>query len=309
MRHVEDGVMIEFMTQNGVDKQVAIKEVSLAASHPYVEAGVEKADQLENLPNLLKIYRALDALSPLFGSVERKSDVSREEFLREYYSRNRPVILTGLMQNWKALSLWTPEYLKARYGRETVEISAGRNSDPSYDLNLESRNRKVLFSDYVDMVTDRGETNDYYLTAHNHVLEQEGMRGLLEDIEAFPEYLNAKTPENVRLWFGPAGAVTQLHCDTTNVLMAQVYGTKRITLIPSNQLHLVYSLRGAYSHVDCENPDYEKYPLFKDATTIEVLLEPGEVLFLPVGWWHHVRALDISISLSMVDFVFPNVYQ
>ena len=195
------------MTQNGVAEQDAIKEVSIAAAHPYVEAGVEKAESLQNLEVLLNIYRALDALSGT-GTVERKSDVSREEFLREYYSRNRPVILTGLMHNWKALSLWTPEYLKANYGSETVEFTAERDSDPKYELNIENHNRKVLFSDYVDKVTDGGETNDYYLIARNHVLEQEGMRGLLEDIEAFPEYLNPKTPENIRLWFGPAGAVT-----------------------------------------------------------------------------------------------------
>ena len=301
--------MIEFMIQNGVDKQVAIREVSLAACHPYVEAGVEKAESLQNLESLLNIYRTLSALSPTSGSIERRGDVSREEFLRDYYSANRPVILTGLMNNWKARSLWTPEYLKARYGSETVEITADRDSDPNYELNIEKHNRKILFSEYVDMVTGNGVTNDYYLIARNHVLEQAGMRGLLDDIETFPEYLNAKTPENIRLWFGPAGAVTQLHCDTTNVLMAQVYGRKRITLIPSNQLQLVYSWEGAFSKVDCENPDYEKYPLFKDATTIELQLEPGEVLFLPVGWWHHVRALDISISLSMVDFVFPNTYE
>jgi hypothetical protein len=212
------------------------------------------------------------------------------------------------MQNWKALSQWTPEYLRERYGGETVEITANRNSDPSYDFNIENHNRKIRFRDYVDMVTKGGESNDYYLIARNHALKEAGFRGLLEDIESFPEYLNAKTPENIRLWFGPAGAVTQLHCDRTNVLMAQIYGRKRVRLIPSNQLELVYSVRGAYSQVDCEKPDYEKYPLFKDARIIDLVLEPGEVLFIPVGWWHHVRSLDISISLSMVDFVFPNVY-
>jgi ribosomal protein L16 Arg81 hydroxylase len=305
---VEDKVMIEFMTQNGVDEQVAIREVRFAASHPYVEAGVEKAESAQNLESLINIYRALDTLSDN-RSVERKSGVSRAEFLRKYYSRNRPVILTRLMQNWAALSLWTPEYLKARYGSETVEITADRDSDPSYELNIENHNRKILFSDFVDMVTHGGDSNDYYLIARNHVLEQEGMKALLEDIESFPQYLNAKTAENIRLWFGPAGAVKQLHCDRTNVFMAQIYGRKRIKLIPSNQLQLVYSERRAYSQVDCENPDYEKYPMFKDATIIDVLLEPGDVLFIPVGWWHHVKALDISISLSMVDFVFPNFYQ
>ena len=158
MRRVEDDAMIEFMTRNGVDRKAAIREIRLATSHPYVDAGVEKAELLENLPDLLNIYRALDALSPGFGKVERRSDVSRDEFLKDYYSRNRPVILTRLMQNWKAMSHWTPEYLKARYGSETVEVTANRDSDPDYELNLARHRREILFGDYVDMVTTGGET-------------------------------------------------------------------------------------------------------------------------------------------------------
>jgi Cupin-like domain len=61
-----------------------------------------------------------------------------------------------------------------------------------------------------------------------------------------------------------------------------------------------------FSQVDAENPDYDNYPRFRDATVIDLELAPGEVLFVPVGWWHHVRALDLSITLSLTDFVFPN---
>jgi ribosomal protein L16 Arg81 hydroxylase len=39
-----------------------------------------------------------------------------------------------------------------------------------------------------------------------------------------------------------------------------------------------------------------------------VLLDPGQVLFLPVGWWHHVRSMDISISLSFTNFRAANDY-
>jgi ribosomal protein L16 Arg81 hydroxylase len=44
----------------------------------------------------------------------------------------------------------------------------------------------------------------------------------------------------------------------------------------------------------------------RDATIIDIVVEPGEVLFMPVGWWHHVRALDAGMTVSFANFVFPN---
>jgi ribosomal protein L16 Arg81 hydroxylase len=65
---------------------------------------------------------------------------------------------------------------------------------------------------------------------------------------------------------------------------------------------------GVFSQVDPENPDFNKYPLYRNIKPIELILKPGEVIFIPVGWWHHVRALDVSISVSFTNFVFPNYY-
>ena len=39
---------------------------------------------------------------------------------------------------------------------------------------------------------------------------------------------------------------------------------------------------------------------------LDVVLEAGEVLFLPAGWWHQVRSLDMSITVTFMNFVFPN---
>jgi ribosomal protein L16 Arg81 hydroxylase len=38
----------------------------------------------------------------------------------------------------------------------------------------------------------------------------------------------------------------------------------------------------------------------------DVILEPGETLFMPVGWWHHARALDVSITVTFTSFIYPN---
>jgi ribosomal protein L16 Arg81 hydroxylase len=71
----------------------------------------------------------------------------------------------------------------------------------------------------------------------------------------------------------------------------------------------VYNHRGVYSQVDAGNPDYARFPKYADASIHEVELGPGEVLFLPVGWWHYVQALDVSITITFNNFKFPNEYR
>ena len=305
----EDKHIIEIMVQNGVQERVAVEEVRAITSHPYFQAGDWMAQRLRKLESILDIYRDLSALSFRFGTIERRSNLSREEFLEEYYSVNRPVILLDLMHTWKAMSQWDPEYLKEHCGNETVEIMTGRETDPEYEKNSEKHKSTILFREYVDMVTSAGESNDFYLVANNHFLEKEGMKRLYDDIEPFPEYMHSiNLAGSVFFWFGPAGTITPLHHDTMNIFMAQVYGRKRVILIPSSQTHLVYNNVGVYSEVDCENPDYYNHSSFQDVTKIELVLEPGEVLFLPVGWWHYVKALDISITVTLTNFLFPNDY-
>ncbi len=63
------------------------------------------------------------------------------------------------------------------------------------------------------------------------------------------------------------------------------------------------------SDIDCEQPDFVRSPGFCHATVLDVTISPGEVLFIPVGWSHHVRALDPSISVSFTNFAFSNNYR
>ena len=306
---VADKYIIDTLIQDGIAEWLAVQEVKAVASDPCFQAGDRMAQRLRKLESLLAIYQNLSALSSRFGTIERRSNLSREEFLESYYSANRPVILLDLVHTWRAFSLWNPEYLKATCGGESVEIMSGRETDPQYEVNSERHKRTVLFRDYVDMVTSAGESNDFYLVANNHFLEKERMKQLYDDIEVFPEYLDSNNlAGSVFFWFGPAGTITPLHHDTLNIFMAQVYGRKRVILIPSGQTPLVYNDVEVYSKVDCDNPDYDNYPVFRDVDKIEVVLEPGEVLFLPVGWWHHVKALDVSITVTFTNFLFSNEY-
>ncbi len=267
----------------------------------------EPAQPVDKRDAIVLMQRALLALNPKNQMVERRSYLGRAEFLEQYYAANRPVILCNLMNDWKALTKWTPEYLKSTCGNMNVEIQSRRESSKVFEIKSEAHRQSMAFCDFVDLVYKPGETNDHYMTARNGFFQRAGATNLLDDIKGFPEYLQMDAPgEWMFLWFGPKGTITPLHHDELNIFLAQVVGRKHVKLVPPAELDLVYNHYAVYSQVDCENPDYERFPKFKEATVIDVCLNPGEVLFIPAGWWHHVRSLDPSISLSFTNFIFPN---
>jgi ribosomal protein L16 Arg81 hydroxylase len=74
--------------------------------------------------------------------------------------------------------------------------------------------------------------------------------------------------------------------------LCQIKGSRTISLFDPLQADLLYlnPLNPAYSLVDPRNPDYEKFPLFKKAKSLEVTLNPGEILYLPFQWFHFVKS-------------------
>ncbi|AFY79881.1 cupin-like domain-containing protein [Oscillatoria acuminata] len=324
LRQLPDGQIVDILVQRGVDIRMAISEVKAVSANPCFQAACAmiaeekqklqdksslEATQIEKLELQLEVYRTLEKLSPHYNTIQRVDRLSQVDFLEKYYATNTPVILTDIMGNWPALSRWNPEYFKQHYGETTVEVQFNRESNPLFEQEKHKHRKQMTMGEYVDLVVNGGKTNDYYMVPYNENFDHSDLKQLLEEIEIFPEYLD---PSNrtvcMFFWFGPEGTITPLHHDPCNVLLAQVYGKKRIRLISPNQKHLLYNQVGVYSEVDLLNPDYEKYPRFKDVEAIEVILEPGEVILLPVGWWHHVESLDIAISISFTNFLFPNFY-
>jgi LPS sulfotransferase NodH len=302
-----ENAIIEVLTNNGYSHSSALAEVRKAASDPYVLGGVRAQQQLTKAATLLNIQVQLARLNSQAKFIERRHNLSRDEFRDRYYAANRPVIMQHLMNNWKARTVWTPDYLKSVAGNRIVEVMTGRNADPKYEMNGQKHRTAMRFANYVDMVYSGKVTNDYYMVANNGFLQLPEAQRLLQDFTAFPEYLNPATDgKQCFLWFGPAGTVTPLHHDTSNILLAQVTGRKLYRLIPASQWQYVSNSSGVFSDIDGEKPDLESYPEFRNATAIDVVVEPGEVLFMPVGWWHCVRALEVSMTVTFTNFVFPN---
>jgi ribosomal protein L16 Arg81 hydroxylase len=307
--HVPDESLIETMVKNGIDIQIAIQAINSINADSSFQLETNNLQLLKKLESIFEVKRKVAELSPNFGAIARVSRLSREEFIEKYYATNTPVIITNMMDDWPAMSLWCPDYLKTKYGHCPVEIQGDRNSDSNYEINSFQHKKTVKLSEYVDIVVNSGETNDYYMVANNGNLEREDLKSLLNDINMLPEFLDAtNTKQRVFFWFGPAGTITPLHHDPMNIMMAHVYGRKRWRFIAPDSTPLLYNYIGVFSEVDLENIDYDQYPLFKDVKIIETVLEPGEIIFIPVGWWHQVKGLDVTIALSFTNFIFPNEY-
>jgi Cupin-like domain len=310
MQQLPDDRISAILVSNGASPDDALSAVrSVRTDDAIFQAGMRNTQLLRKLESVFNTVRSVASLSPEYGVVPRVDKVSRAEFLLRYYSANRPVIFTQLINHWEAIRSWTPEYLARKCGNVVTEVMTNRGSDPAYEINMESHKTKMLFEDFVKKVFDSESTNDFYMTGNNHFLENPQVQCLLEDIDVSKEYLNPEIPGFSFFWFGPRGTITQPHHDELNILMCQVLGRKAVTLVSPDQTHLLYNRLGVYSDVNWLNPDFGQHPLFRHVHSIDIVLQPGEALFLPVGWWHYIRSLDPSLSISFSNFVFPNEYQ
>ena len=85
-------------------------------------------------------------------------------------------------------------------------------------------------------------------------------------------------------------------------------GRKKVTLIPAWQVPWLYNDKGVFSAAAFPNFDEKRHPLMKNITPVEVVIGPGDALFIPIGWWHCVEALDVSISISFTNFNANNAF-
>lgn len=307
---IDDRLIVQQLIAHGISPSAAKLEVSSVDQNPYFQSGYKFVQTLRKLESHANILANLASLSLHSLTIERRPNISQADFLENYYAKNIPLILSDITENWSALGLWNPEYLKNKYGQVEIEVQSDRDRDRLYEIDIEKHRKKMQMADYADAVMAGGATNNYYMVANNGNIEKTALAKLLDDIEIFPEYLD---PQNTKgttfFWFGPAGTITPLHHDPVNLMFVQVYGRKVWKIIPPYYTHMLYNYRGVFSEVDCENPNYEKYPLFQKIPIIEVTLNPGDTIFIPVGWWHAVKSLDISISMSFTNFIFPNQYE
>ncbi len=290
----------------GVQHDAAVAEINLALSSPYLQAAEPLRNRLKKRDWLLATYRRINRLNPESGGIPRRDRLTRAQFRDEYYSTNRPVIITGMMNDWPALRKWNLDYFAEKFGDREIEVQLGRNSGENYEIEREKYLKKIRMAEFVAMIRSAGTTNDFYLTANNNSSNKSVLPELWQDIVQVSEYLDGADPMSGFFWMGPSGTITPFHHDLTNNFMAQVIGHKKVKIAPSWDMPLMRNNLHVFSQVDGRVTAPQPDAPFDQPQIMECLLGPGEILFLPIGCLHYVEGMEVSVTVSFTNFVFPN---
>jgi len=111
-------------------------------------------------------------------------------------------------------------------------------------------------------------------------------------------------PETNVLFMGSEGATTPCHFDEQHNFLNQVRGEKLVVLFPPDHYTRMYPFPVTHpcdrcAMVDVGDPDIEKFPKFADAHGYVATLGPGDVLYIPYGWWHYCKTVShLSASIT-----------
>jgi len=240
--------------------------------------------------------------------VEVLDRVSAGQFRDRVVPGNTPVLLKGQVADWPAVHAGAAsdarlaDYIRTFDRGRRVETIVGRAdiggrffyNDSMTGLNFDKRRERIGRSlDRILEMAGNDEPSSIY-------------------VQSVPitEYLPGFDAENVldlvadgtapRIWIGNRVRV-QTHFDLRENVACVVAGHRRFTLFPPSQTPNLYpgpfelTLSGPpVSMVELEAPDLDRYPRFEAALEYALVadLEPGDALYIPYFWWHHVQAED-----------------
>lgn len=224
-------------------------------------------------------------------------DITKEEFFEKYLKPRKPVVIKNMARKWPAYQKWTLDYMKQAVGDVEVPLYDSSKADPAAPINASAA--KMKFADYIDLIEK--EPTDLRIFLFDPIKQAPK---LLDDYIFPKDLMGGFLDKYPNMFFGGKGSVTFLHydIDMAHIFHTHFNGRKHILLFDykwKDRLYQIPYATYALEDYDIENPDFTKFPALDGVEGIECYLEHGDTLFMPTGWWHWMKYLDGSFSISL----------
>jgi hypothetical protein len=231
--------------------------------------------------------------------IERVKQISAADFTAHYLKPRRPVVITELAHHWPAFEKWNWDLFIQLVGQEQVGLYNNSRADENTVVN--GFDETMRFGDYLEMVKKGPvELRIFLFNIFKYAPE------LVRDFTWPDHLLKGFLKKYPMLFVGGAGSVAHMHydIDLSHIVHTQFIGRKRVLLLENKQSPLIYKMpltvESAANFVHWENGlDEVNFPALKYAQGYTTILEHGDTLFMPAGYWHHMQYMDSGFAMSL----------
>ncbi len=230
------------------------------------------------------------------SQIDRVHTITKEDFIKNYFKPQKPVVIERFIEDWPAFSKWSLDYMKEVAGDKTVPLYDDRPVD--YKDGFNEPHATMKMREYVDLL--KTKPTKYRIFLWNILKE---VPELQKDF-TFPDFGLKLLTGLPMLFFGGKDSHTFMHydIDLANIFHFHFDGKKQCILFDQKQNKHLYKI--PYSlitreDIDFSNPDVKKWPALKKATGYITNLEHGNVLYMPEGYWHYMKYITPGFSLSL----------
>jgi hypothetical protein len=231
----------------------------------------------------------------LSSEIETVNQISKKDFYNNFFIEQKPLIIKSISSNADAFKKWNFEYLKKNAGDIEVDLYDSELKNFS-TTSITKPDKKILFLNYLDQLEKNGNSKYRIFLFNLFKLKPE----LRKDFPC-PEIFKGLLDNIGFMFFGGKNTNVRLHydIDNCNVLHTHFSGRKKVTLFAPEYSELLYRLPfTTHSLINAEKPDYDKYSALKYVKGLEFILDHGDTLFMPSGYWHQMKYIDAGFSVS-----------
>jgi len=222
--------------------------------------------------------------------------LSKEEFLDNYFKPQKPVVLTGQFDHWKAVQLWSLDYFREIAGEVVVPLYDDRPVSAEEKFN--EPHARMKMSEYIDLL--KSEPTRYRIFLWNLLRE---VPQLQEDFE-YPDLGLRMLKGLPMLFFGGMDSFTFMHydIDLANIFHFHFEGQKTCILYPLEEGKYLYKIPHSLitrEDIRFDQPDFDKWPALRHAQGFRAELSHGDMLYIPEGYWHYMKYVTPGFSMSL----------